>query len=52
MKVAQLIKELLKAKPDSNVFLSTDTDYYDFTGVSFDDNSDINLYIVADDKKA
>lgn len=46
MKVKELIKKLKEVDGENNVVING----YDFSGLSFDDNNDIELYIAGDDK--
>jgi len=48
MKVKELIKQLKQVNSNNTVYIG----YKDFTGISFDDNNDIQLYPVAGDKDA
>ena len=57
MKVKELIEKLQKVDGNNTVYLLGDGkhakgDYYDFTGISFDDNNDVQLYIIPGDKEA
>lgn len=52
MKVKDLIKELQKTSPENTVYLDDGSLSYDFSGVSFDDNADVNLFIAAGDPEA
>lgn len=46
MKVKELIKQLQQVSGENTVYI----DNKNFSGISFDDNNDIQLYPVADDK--
>ena len=53
MKVKELIKYLKAVDGDRTVFIAGEkVDYVDFSGVSYDDNGDIQLYEVSGDKPA
>lgn len=55
MKVKELIKKLKEVeeiKPDSTVYLTTETSTYDFSGFSTDDICDVEIYVVGGDKEA
>ena len=43
MKIKDLIKELKKVDGDNTVYLVDGNAIFDFSGVSFDDNNDIEL---------
>ena len=48
MTVKELIKQLTQVDGNNIVYI----DYKNFTGISFDDNNDVQLYPVAGDKDA
>ena len=62
MKIKELIKrlkEVEETKPDSTVYLATERNSYDFTGLGVDivtsldsDVCDVVLYVVVGDKEA
>ncbi len=53
MKVRELIAKLSKVDGDNTVYLDdAEGNYRDFSGLSYDDNGAVQLYIVADDPKA
>ncbi len=52
MKVMDLIKKLGEVDGNSTVYLSTATGIFDFTGLSYDDNNDIEIYVVGGDKES
>ncbi len=52
MKVGELIKKLSEVSPDRTVFLVDGNTSYDFSGLSHDDNCDIQIYRVSDDREA
>lgn len=52
MKVSDLISKLQEVDGKNNVFLRDDSGYcYDFSGISFDDLNDIELYIACGDQE-
>ncbi len=52
MNVRELIEKLSKIDSNKTVYLDDGSDYYDFSGLSYDDNNDVQLYIVGGDEKA
>lgn len=52
MKVRELIEKLSKVDGGRTMYLEHGEDYYDFSGLSYDDNADVQLYVAADDRKA
>ena len=52
MKVKELIKQLQQVGGDNNVFIrGYGLSCYDFTGLSFDDLNDVELFITVEDKE-
>lgn len=51
MKVKDLAAKLRTVPPDSSIFLLTDSGVYDFSGFSVDDNRDVQLYVIPNDKE-
>lgn len=51
-KLIKLLKEVETIKPDSTVYLATETGAYNFTGLGVDDVSDVELYVAVGDKGA
>lgn len=52
MKVKELIEKLSLVDGAKTVYLDDGSGYFDFSGLSYDDNNDIQLYIVDGDEKA
>ena len=52
MKVKDLIEKIQQVDQDSTVFINTDIGVFNFSGLSVDDNNDIELYIVHGDEEA
>lgn len=54
MQIKELIKRLKEVeeiKPDSTIYLATETGSYDFTGLGVDDVCDVELYVAVGDKE-
>lgn len=51
-KLIEKLKEVERLKPNSTVYLSTETGAYDFTGFGCDDICDVELYVAIGDKEA
>ncbi|MCP4051430.1 MAG: hypothetical protein GY730_12085 [bacterium] len=51
IKVKELQERLSQANPNNTVVINNNNTYYDFSGLSFDDNNDIELYVTGNDKK-
>ncbi len=55
MKIEDLIQKLQEISmlnPNATVYIDDQEYYYDFTGFSVDDNTDVQLYIVSGDEQA
>ena len=52
MKVFELIVKLQQVNPNNTVYLECKKFIFDFTGVGFDDNNDVSLYVAGGDKEA
>ena len=52
MKVKELIERLRLTDSDNEVYMVTESSIWEFSGVSYDDIGDVQLFVTCDDKEA